>query len=336
MLLKSWFRRRSAPGPASPDGQPPGPRLHFFGGKGGVGKTTCAGAYATALAQAGHKTLLVSVDPAHSIADLLDQRVGGGPTRVIDRLEALELDPDRAARDYLAEVKNNLRRIAAPELVQEAERQADLAMQAPGAEESALFDAITSVILDEGPAYDALVFDTAPTGHTLHLLTLPEVMGAWIEGMLAHRDRAQALWAELDDSGEPAGNDPDPARELLERRRARLRALREKLTDRAVSAFYLVLNPEALAVAETRRSRDTLREYGIPVAGLVINCILPPEAEGSFNEQRRQNQARHLKKIQRHLGGLPHARLQLTADEPRGTAALAPLGERLSTVFRTG
>lgn len=335
MLLKRWFRRRTPEperaDPASASGA--SPRLVFFGGKGGVGKTTCAGARALSLAEAGYHTLLVSVDPAHSVADLLDRPVGAEPVRIAPNLEAMELDPERAAQNYLDEVKNNLRRIAAPELLREAERQADLALEAPGARESALFDAMTGLILDRGPAYDALVFDTAPTGHTLHLLTLPEVMGAWIEGMLAQRDRARALWSELDEDSSGFTNDADPARAVLERRRERFRSLRERILDPAVTAFYLVLNPDALAVAETRRARQTLREYGVPVAGLIVNRILPDEADGDFNRQRREQEGEYLAAIERDFADLVRGELPLTAREPRGLDALRPLAERLNTVF---
>ncbi len=335
MLLKRWFRRRSPEPertrPAWASGS--GPRLVFFGGKGGVGKTTCAGARALALAEAGYSTLLVSVDPAHSVADLLDQPVGADPVRIAANLETMELDPERAAQDYLDEVKHNLRRIAAPELLREAERQADLALQAPGAQESALFDAITALILDQGPAYDVLVFDTAPTGHTLHLLTLPETMGAWIEGMLAQRDRARALWSELDDDNGGFANEADPARAVLERRRERFRALRARILDPTVTAFYLVLNPDALAVAETRRARQTLGEHGIPVAGLIINRILPDGADGDFNRQRREQEGEYLAAIQRDFADLDRAGLPLGAREPRGLDALRPLAEHLNTAF---
>ena len=335
MLLKRWFRRRThepqSANPESAHGAPP--RLIFFGGKGGVGKTTCAGARGLALAEAGYATLLVSVDPAHSVTDLLDQKVGPEPVRIAPRLEAMELDPDQAAQSYLDEVKTNLRRIAAPELLSEAERQADLALQAPGAQESALFDAITGLILDQGPAYDALVFDTAPTGHTLHLLTLPEVMGAWIEGMLTQRDRARALWSGLDDDSGAFANDADPARAVLERRRERFGALRARIMDPAFTAFYLVLNPDALAVAETRRARQTLREYSVPVGGLIINRILPNEAEGEFNRQRREQEGEYLAAIERDFADLDQVRLPLNAREPRGLDALRPLAERISTVF---
>jgi arsenite-transporting ATPase len=333
VLLKRWLGRRRRKQAQARALAGSAPRLLFFGGKGGVGKTTCAGARALALAEAGHRTLLVSVDPAHSVADLLDQPVGAEPVRVTPELDAMELDPDEAAQNYLAEVKDNLRRIAAPELLGEAERQADLALEAPGAHESALFEAITALILDQGPAYDVLVFDTAPTGHTLHLLTLPEIMGAWIEGMLSQRDRARALWSELDDDNAGFANQADPARAALEGRRERLRALRERILEPTVTAFYLVLNPEALAVAETRRARQTLNQHRIPVAGLVINRILPDTAEGEFNRQRREQESEHLAAIARDFADLDHARLPLTPKEPRGLDALRSLANHLSSVF---
>lgn len=321
-LWRGWRKSR----PAQSRDRTAGAALTFFGGKGGVGKTTCAGAYAIAAAQGGRRVLLVSTDPAHSIGDLLARRLDERPRRVDERLDALEIDPAAAARRYVAEVKETLRRTAAPELAGEAERQVDLAAMTPGAEESALLDAVTSCIVDNEAAYDELIFDTAPTGHTLHLLTLPEVMSAWTDGLLARRERAQALWqAHRGESHAGAGNVPDPARDALLRRRDRFSQVRALLLDPARTHFYFVLNADRLSLAETDRAVRHLSAHAIPVAGIIVNRVLPDLAEGQFYARRRETEMHWRKAIARTFGEMPRLEIPFQAEEPQGIGELKEL-----------
>lgn len=247
-------------------------KILFFGGKGGVGKTTLAAATALSLSSRGLRTLLISTDPAHSLSDLLDQPLGDKPMEVADHLWVRELDPELARQQYLASVKENIRRFAAPEFLQEAERQVELAGQHPGAMESALFEALCRQ-LDEVDQWDHLIVDTAPTGHTLHLLTLPESMQAWTQALLAHQLEA------------PSGNLPerdDPrrkARALLQARQALFQRTRSLLQDPASTGFVLVINDDRLSVSEGERAQRTLELAQVHIPALIINRAVRAEAE---------------------------------------------------------
>lgn len=238
-------------------------RLLFFGGKGGVGKTTLAAAFALVAADRRLRTLLVSTDPAHSTSDILGARLGPEPTAVVTALDAMEIDPAREADRYIAEVKARIAETTPPRLLAEVERQIDVARVSPGAEEAALFERFARVVDDAGGRYDRIVFDTAPLGHTLRLLALPEQMDAWMRGLIGRRRKLHALgrmWRRvagaavgeraLADAGEP----DDPVLQALEDRQARFVRLRRALTDREQSAFVFVVIPERLPIAETERS----------------------------------------------------------------------------------
>ena len=160
-----------------------GERIDFLGGKGGGENDLLRRLCACRWRKRDGGTLLVSTDPAHSLGDLLSVRIGDEACQVTE-CSTCGNRSGGASRRYLEEVKDNMRGLAAPRLWKEVERQMDFASASPGADEAALFDEIVSVILEAEKAYDRIVFDTAPTGHTLRLL-LPELMGVWIEGMLA-------------------------------------------------------------------------------------------------------------------------------------------------------
>jgi arsenite/tail-anchored protein-transporting ATPase len=324
-VLLSWLRRRRRPAPAGAVQEAAG--ITFFGGKGGVGKTTCAAAFALRLSDQGLRTLLVSTDPAHSLGDLLGRGLGPDPRHVTPTLDALEIDPEQALARYIGEVKANLRDLASPELRDAAERQADLAALSPGGAEAALFDEIVRILLDVAAAYDQLVFDTAPTGHTLQLLALPEIMGTWTEALLARRRRTQADWQMPGGGGRPP---EDRAAAILDRRRSRFAATRELLLDASRTRFVPVLNPDALSREETARMWKALAGRGVPIDTLIVNRVLPDDAHGAFIAQRRRAESRHLDAIDREFRQLRRLRIPLRADEISGFDALRTLAGELT------
>ena len=323
MLLGRLFgRRRKAPVDSGA-----GARLTFFGGKGGVGKTTCASARAWALAGQGKRVLLVSTDPAHSLGDLWEQSLGAAPRSVAEGIDALELDPEAALERYMSEVRTNLQDLASPELREAATRQADLAASSPGAEEAALLDELVRITLEESPRYDHLIFDTAPTGHTLQLLQLPETMRVWTDGLLARRreslDTAQALQGA-------EGHPEDRAAAILSARRERYAAMRDCLLDQARTCFVPVLNPDRLSREETRRMVKTLHQVGVRVDTLIINRVMPDEADGEFARSRRQAEEAHLKAVEGNFSDLRRIVLPLEARD-MDRAALPKLASFLES-----
>src|SRR6056297_3092116 len=167
----------------------------FFGGKGGVGKTTVSSAYAYKCATAGLETLVVSTDPAHSTSDVFDQQFSDDPRPVegIENLSVMEIDPDDELERHLMETKRAMGDQVSPAMVNEIDRQIEMAHQTPGAYEAALFDRFIDVMRDPDP-YDRIVFDTSPTGGTLRLLSLPKFLEGWVERLLHKRQQSVKLY----------------------------------------------------------------------------------------------------------------------------------------------
>jgi arsenite-transporting ATPase len=307
-------------------------RLIFFGGKGGVGKTTLASATALALAGRRLRTLLVSIDPAHSTSDILRSELGPEPRPVVGDCWAMELDPDREADRFIADVKDRIAETVAPRLKAEVERQIDIARASPGATEAALFERFTRILEEEGREFERVVFDTAPTGQTLQLLSLPEQMSAWITGLIGRRRKVTAvgrMWRNVAGAAAEEASDDDPVLQALEERRARFLRARGVLTDSAQTAFAFVVLPERLPIWETERAVRALVKHGIPVAGILVNQVLPDDLVGDFLDRRKARQAEYLAKIHADFGEWPLWRVPMREQDPVGTDVIRELGNSL-------
>jgi arsenite/tail-anchored protein-transporting ATPase len=293
-------------------------RAVFFGGKGGVGKTTCSAAFALAASREGRRVLLVSTDPAHSTSDIFGVAIDAAGREIAPRLRALEIDPEQAVSRYVDEAKERLSTLFGPGVVKAAARQIELAAGMPGAVEAAVFDRVAGLLLEPAGERDLLVFDTAPTGHTLRLLRTPELTSTWLRA-LAHRRR------------EAVGGDPsaDPVLAALEARAARLDAAGRRLADRAAVALVLVLVPERLPIEETARAVHALEDSGLAPAALVVNRVLPAEADGRYLAARRGREAQYLEEIDRRFSAFHRARVPQLESDVHGLAALGSVGRHL-------
>ena len=253
----------------------------FFGGKGGVGKTTVSCAYGLKCAQAGLRTLVVSTDPAHSTSDVFDQPFGDDPAAVdgVENLWAMEIDPEEEIEAHLMETKRAMTDQVSPSVVNEIERQIELAHRTPGAYEAALFDRLIEV-MRTSDEFDRVVFDTSPTGGTLRLLSLPEFLEDWVERLAAKREQSIDLFerAAIGDKEARRKRDDDPIIARLLERKEMFEFAGETLRNEA--AFFLVLNPDELSINETSRAVDSLGDSGLAVRGLVVNKVAPePEPD---------------------------------------------------------
>ncbi|MBP7568708.1 MAG: TRC40/GET3/ArsA family transport-energizing ATPase [Acidobacteria bacterium] len=167
-------------------------RVLFFGGKGGVGKTTCSAALSLAASRAGRRVLLVSTDPAHSTSDIFGRPFGADECEVLPNLWGQEIDEEAEARRYLDEAKERLAGLFSPRVLREAARQIELAASMPGVTDVALFERMATIVLSRLEAYDLVVFDNAPTGHALRLLRMPELMTSWVRALTLRRREALA------------------------------------------------------------------------------------------------------------------------------------------------
>lgn len=240
------------------------PRLHtrhlFFTGKGGVGKTSLASACAVQLAETGRRVLLVSTDPASNLDEVLETRLSDTPTRVtgVPGLSALNIDPEAAAAAYRERMVGPYRSLLPEAAIRSMEEQ----FSGGCTVEIAAFDAFAALLAGTGVAgdFDHVVFDTAPTGHTLRLLTLPS---AWSEFLSTNTTGTSCL-------GPLAG---------LEHNRSIYAAAVAALTDAAVTTVVLVARPETAALREAERSRHELAELGVANQVLAINGLFDAPSE---------------------------------------------------------
>jgi arsenite/tail-anchored protein-transporting ATPase len=267
----------------------------FIGGKGGVGKSTSAAAVAWKAAEEGYTTLLISTDPAHNLGDIFDRSIGGKTTKLAERLFALEIDPEIETEKYIAGVKENIKGTVHSGMMEEVHRQLDTAKASPGADEAALFDKLISIILEEKEHFDKLIFDTAPTGHTIRLLSLPELMGVWIEGLLKKRKKTKDNYSQLLNDGEPI---EDPIYDVLMERQERFSKARDILLDNNKTGFIFVLNPERLPILETKKALELLDKYQLHVKTLIVNKVLPDQTDGEFFKQRKEHEKQYIKLIE--------------------------------------
>ena len=248
----------------------------FFGGKGGVGKTTVSCAYGVKSARAGLETLIVSTDPAHSVTDVFDQPFGDEPEPVegVDGLDAMEIDPDTEVQRHLDGIRNDLSEQVSAAMVNEINQQLEMAHRTPGAYESALFDRFVDVMRNADP-YDRVVFDTSPTGSTLRLLGLPEFLEGWIDRLMHKRTKSIDLFekAAIGNNEPRRLMDGDPVLARLQDRKEFFEFAGSALREDA--AFFIVLNPDQLSVNETGRAIAEMRERDLSIRGLVANKLTP-------------------------------------------------------------
>jgi arsenite-transporting ATPase len=302
-------------------------RTVLFAGKGGVGKTTAAAATGALLAARGRKALVVSTDPAHSLADALGMPLGPTPTEVEPGLAAMQVDAQRrfeagwaGIRDWLGGL---LRGAGLDGLAAE-----ELPLPPGAAEVCALLEVRDQAA--HGP-WDAVLVDCAPTAETLRLLALPEALAGYLErAWPAHRRVVRSLRPVLGRlTGEPV-LPPEPVLDAAGRLQADLAEVRALLTAPGRSSVRLVLTPEAVVVAEARRTLTALALHGYAVDSVIANRVFPPEAGDSpWGAAWRAAQADALAGIAESVPGLPVRQASYRTAEPVGVRSLLSVADEL-------
>jgi arsenite-transporting ATPase len=269
----------------------------FFTGKGGVGKTSVSCLTAVRLAREGRKTLLLTTDPAAHTGEVLEAPVGirPGPIPGVPNLWAARIDPKQATEEYKTRVLDEARARHSPEMLRALQEE----LESPCTEEIAAFDKFTEYA--DSDAWEAVVFDTAPTGHTLRLLELPFDYNQQVEMMVSTSGEGNALRAET---------------------RARFERIIARLRDPERTVFAFVVLPESTPVVEAHRASLDLAAAGIHTQLVVANQLIPAEqATNGFFGSRRRMQLHYLDEIDRRFG-VPVLELPLLDEEVRGVAAL--------------
>jgi arsenite/tail-anchored protein-transporting ATPase len=304
-------------------------RYIFFGGKGGVGKTTAAAATALFFlnrAKSKESILLFSTDPAHSLSDSLDTEVGNRPVTVSTsrgaKLVAYEMDATAALERFRSKHGPILAEIAERgTLLDESDINELLNLSLPGLDEvMSLFELSE---LDTKANYDRIIVDTAPSGHTTRLLRLPEVFARMVSALDRMAEKHRYIVAHFARRRAPLDEVDLFLRELSER----IARVRNLLENSEQSSFSLVAIPEALSVRETQRYLQVLREQDVPVTDLIVNRVEQEHAKCGYCRARVQMQRPWLKELATTFKGLRIHYLPLLPQEVRGTAALRAFGE---------
>jgi arsenite-transporting ATPase len=271
-----------------------GTKAIFFTGKGGVGKTTISCIAAVHTAQKGFKTLIVTTDPAAHIGEVFDVKINDEPTGILENLFAVMIDQEKAFIEYKERVLEDARGKYSEDMLAAMEEE----LNSPCVEEMADFDKFIRFI--ESNAYDVIVFDTAPTGHTLRLLDLPFDYAKQAEMMISTAEAAEAK------------------RET----ESRFEKIIEILRNPQKSVFCLVLYPESTPILESYRAMLDLKNAGIETQLVVANMVLPEEVCGNdFFRNRRLMQIKYLNEINKRFN-LPVLQFPMMQEEVKGLKGL--------------
>lgn len=304
----------------------------FVGGKGGVGKTSVSSATALWLAEQGKKTLIVSTDPAHSLADSLEVPIGSYPREIKTNLFALEIDPDEAMAQKQAQLE--AQKAANPDSdggllgMDFLTDQLDMASSSPGADEAAAFEVFMTVMNSE--EYDVVVFDTAPTGHTLRLLSFPEVMDSWVGKMMLAKAKLGSATNALKKIMPfmEAVDDPQTS-EDLKRTKEQIDRAKEVLSDPDRTTFKMVVIPEEMSIYESERALEALNKYDITVDSVIVNQVMPDICDCDFCHSRHKLQQKRLALIDQKFPNQHIAEVPLFKDEVKGQEKLLNLAHIL-------
>lgn len=286
-------------------------KIIFFGGKGGVGKTSSAASAGIWAAEQGRNTLIISTDPAHSLGDSLGMELPPGeptPVNGVDNLSALEINP-KAKFTELHELTdiNPIKNLGMDGMMggmMEGMLEGMMeggegggSLNPPGIDEALAFGKVLEFIKTDHE-YDLIIFDTAPTGHTLRLLSLPETLSGWIGKILKMRLKIGNMFGALKRMFTREEKKEDNTLELLEQMNEAILDARDDLTNPEISSFVIVMIAEEMAISETGRLLNELVKYDIPTSNIVVNQLYQDNDElCDFCKSRRGMQQKNLTKI---------------------------------------
>ena len=317
----------------------------MFGGKGGVGKTTCASSSAIWAAEHGRNTLIISTDPAHSLGDSLGVDLPPGEPKQIPgiaNLTALEINPKANISEFRGLTNiNPIEEMGMPDIMGGMPLIDDLqeltSMNPPGIDEAlALLKMLEFVETEHN--YDLIIFDTAPTGHTLRFLSLPETLSGWIGKLIKMRIKFGNMFGAVKRIFTKEDKKEDNYLKILERLNNSILNARDDLTNPLKNSFIIVMIPEEMAITETGRLLNELIKNDIPVSNIVVNQLYQdPSDLCNFCRARREMQQRNLIKIREIFNeklGKTLIELPLFKGEIRKYSKLKELGEYLINNMR--
>ncbi len=281
-------------------------RYIMFGGKGGLGKTTFSAATAFWLAQQGHKVLVFSVDPQASLSDIFQKDIfGKGAVKIMDNLYAQEIDADSHIKNYQNEIRKKILDMYGLEKVpEEIEHYIQAASAEPAMEESAIFDAVVDIVV--GGDYDYYIYDLVPLGHALYYLSMAKVYDEWINRITKLREEMRQHEEMVARIKRQKVTEEDLVLTELLYIKNRINQSSGILTDRKKTAFFFVVVPEEMIILDTVKAAQLFAKFDVPIAGYVVNRVLPPELAGqnipAYLQNRLKMQGRYLEEIDKTFG----------------------------------
>jgi arsenite-transporting ATPase len=298
-------------------------RILLFTGKGGVGKTTVAAATALRCARLGYRTLVISTDPAHSLADALDVPLGPEPVAIEPNLYGQELDVYYSMKKHWGNMRQLMLTVFRWQGVKDVVAEEMSAL--PGMEEASAFLWIEQYYRED--AFDVVIIDSAPTGETLTLLTLPQVTKWWVTKAFPLQKLAiKGVGAAL---RKTTGVPLDKGYEELENLFGKLEAIQGIFADPGVTSMRLVVNPERMVIKEAKRAYTYLQLYGYNVDAVVVNRVLPPMEQPGIFARYLESQAGYLEEIEESFAPLPVLQVEHAGREVFGLELLESIGESL-------
>jgi len=292
-------------------------KLILFGGKGGVGKTTCAASTGLYLAKEGHKVLVISTDPAHSLSDSLGQKIGDEIKGVegVKNLSALEVNAQKALSQFKVKYEAQIKKIFdTSTYLDQEDIESIFALPIPGIDEVMGFKTIVDLI--EEAQFEKYIVDTAPTGHALRLLTLPELLDEWIKVLAKMRWKYRYMVETF--SGK---YHPDEGDDFLVEMKKTVKKIEGLLKDQNKCEFIAVTIPEDMAILETERLVNDLNRYGIKVKQLLLNNVLEWR-DCQFCRERSKAQEKYIKQIREKFSNLKTTIIPLQPREVKGIDSL--------------
>ena len=298
-------------------------RIILFTGKGGVGKTTLSAATALHAARRGVKTLVLSTDPAHSLSDAIDQELGPEPREIAPNLYAQEFDVYYSMKKHWESVRQLMLAVFKFQGVKNVVAEELSAL--PGMEEASAFLWLEEYYRKK--EYDLVIIDSAPTGETLSLLSLPQVTQSWVlKAFPGQRFAMKGFGAMVRTmTGIPLDKGMDELETLFDK----LERIQQVMQDPEVCSIRIVVNPERMVVKEAKRAYSYLQLYGYNVDGVIVNRIFPEEAGKGGFERYLVSQQEYREEIHASFEPLPIFEVMHQGQEVFGTALLAKIGQGL-------
>ncbi|WFO75083.1 ArsA family ATPase [Desulfurococcaceae archaeon MEX13E-LK6-19] len=316
-------------------------KIRLFMGKGGVGKTTIASAYALKNASENKKTLIVSLDPAHNLGDVLGVELGDKPTKITRNLVAIEVNYDKMVEKHLKTLTEKIKDIYGYLRIFNLEKYIDVLSHSPGIEEQAALEKIIEIIKEYGmeKKFDVIVFDTPPTGLTLRIMALPTISIIWIDKLIELRlailEKRKIIAKTIGEQQEitiagkkmkiPVEVSEDPIYQELVGLKKEYEFINNILTDPSTTNIVMIVNPETLTILEAKRAYDFLKRIKINTKYIAINKVLAIKELPDELKPRLEQEEKAIKEAEKIFKDTTIVKIPYQPKEPRGLKDLEKL-----------